>query len=274
MVIVSQNKAKHLIFLLPLAFAAAILPHKLSAGEKAVYFKTIQDIPSQKWADLSNKNIYFGHQSVGYNIIAGLQDVLQHQPGIKLNIIETENVQSQSLSIPFFAHSRIGVNQDPKSKIDVFVDLMDKGMAQKADIAFFKFCYVDIHQGTHIEELFTYYKTSLKRLSDKYPGTIFIHVTAPLTSQQTGVKAIIKKIIGKPLRGDNNKYREQFNKLMRTEYAGEESLFDLALLESSTPDNSETGLALHPSFTEDGGHLNKLGGKTIAEQLLIFLASL
>ena len=263
MFILPQNPQAYLIILLPLIIAA-ILPQKISAEETLGHIQ-----------DLSNKKIYFGHQSVGYNIIAGMQDILPQHPDIKLNIIDLKNNQSPSFSAPIFAHSAIGANQNPKSKIDAFVALMDKGMAQNVGIAFFKFCYVDIHQGTNIKNLFTYYKDAMKKLTEKYPQTTFAHVTAPLTSRQTGIKAAIKKIMGKPLRGDNNKTRTEFNEMMRKEYAGKAPIFDLALIESTPPDgkgqNSQT---LLPEYTEDGGHLNNLGSKTAAKQLLIFLATI
>jgi lysophospholipase L1-like esterase len=61
---------------------------------------------------------------------------------------------------------------------------------------------------------------------------------------------------------------------MRAEYTAKELIFDLALLESSsTRKKRRTNPALLPIYTEDGGHLNDLGSKIIAEQLLIFLAT-
>jgi lysophospholipase L1-like esterase len=33
-------------------------------------------------------------------------------------------------------------------------------------------------------------------------------------------------------------------------------------------------MSLCPEYTEDGGHLNAVGRKTVAEQLLVFLAGL
>ena len=223
---------------------------------------------------LSKKKIFFGHQSVGENIINGISIILNNYPDINFNILKIDSDKQLPREKSFFAHSRIGVNQNPKSKIDAFFHLMSKGMAQHVDIAFFKFCYVDIHQGTPIKNLFTHYEKSMKKLSEQHPDTTFIHVTVPLESQQTGIKKIIKKILSKPLRGDNNKYREQFNKIMRTHYTGKEPLFDLARLESSAPGQEETKPALLPIYTEDGGHLNNLGSKVIAEKLLEFLVSL
>ena len=59
--------------------------------EKATKFPSIKDVSSEKWENLSQKKIYFGHQSVGFNIIDGIKDVMKENPQIKLNIVETAN---------------------------------------------------------------------------------------------------------------------------------------------------------------------------------------
>ena len=240
----------------------------------------ILNIPQQKWADLARKKIFFGHMSIGYNIVSGLQELLQQQPVIKLNIVEIEKGQLKNLAKPVFAHSRVGGNEDPKSKIDAFVGLMRR--AKNVDIAFFKLCYVDIHKGIDTKNLFTYYKSTMEKLAVNFPETLFVHLTTPLTSHQTGLKAFIKKMIGKPLRGANNRYREKYNEMIRMEYNDRGLLFDLALLEATDPNKNkfqrqashDNKRALLPIYTEDGGHLNAFGSKVVSEQLLIFLATL
>jgi hypothetical protein len=37
--------------------------------KEKVSFPSIKDVPAEKWKELSQKKIYFGHQSVGFNII-------------------------------------------------------------------------------------------------------------------------------------------------------------------------------------------------------------
>lgn len=88
---------------------------------------------------------------------------------------------------------------DLKSKIEDFCALMEKGIGDKADFAFFKFCYVDVRENTAIDKMFAAYKNSLSYLNKMYPKTTFIHFTVPLTSIQIGPKAWIKKIIGRPV---------------------------------------------------------------------------
>ena len=71
---------------------------------------------------------------------------------------------------------------------------MEKGIAEKVDIAFFKFCYVDITRETNIERLFEHYVNVMSYLNDKYPGVKFLHVTVPIQETPTNIKTIIKKI--------------------------------------------------------------------------------
>ena len=42
--------------------------------------KSINDIPTVLWDRLSNSKIYFGHQSVGSNIISGIEDIRDNSP--------------------------------------------------------------------------------------------------------------------------------------------------------------------------------------------------
>jgi len=249
--------------------------------EKAVQFPSIKDVSSEKWEKLVQKKIYFGHQSVGNNIISGIKDLMEENPKIRLTILETNN--PADFARPIFGHSKVGENKDPKSKIDEFARLMDERLGNNTDIAFFKFCYIDIIAGTDVGTLFSDYKNTMLRLRNTFPKTTFVHVTVPVRIVQTGVRVWIKKVIGRPIGGyDDNIKRNQFNELLRKEYNGKEPIFDLAKIESTSPDGTrsafskdgETYYSLISEYTQDGGHLNEKGRRTVAEQLLILLANL
>lgn len=242
---------------------------------------SIMDVPHSAWQNLSQKNIYFGHQSVGFNIIDGIKDIMKENPHIKLNMVETSD--PSSLRGPSFAHSPVGENTNPKSKCDAFTSLMNNGLGNKADIAFFKFCYVDIRRDTDIPRLFEEYESAMSSLRAKHPQTVFFHVTVPLTTIQSGPKALIKQILGRPVDGyEDNIKREEFNGKLRKHYTGKEPVFDLALIEStnekgkrlSFTHQGKIGYILASEYTNDGGHLNERGRKIVAEQLLIFLSKL
>jgi len=246
-----------------------------------VNFSSIRDVSQEEWDKLAQKKIYFGHQSVGFNIIDGIKDVMKENPQIKLNIVETSD--PADFNVPLFAHSRVGKNMDPGSKCDAFAGFMENGLGEKADIAFFKFCYVDTPPGVDIKNIFSKYKRTMSSLGKKYPKNKFVHVTMPLMTVQTGIKAWIKKIIGKSIGGhDANIRRNQFNEMLREEFGGKSPVFDLAKIESAYPNGTreefqkdgKTFSAMVPDYTYDGGHLNESGRKIAAEQLLTFLANL
>lgn len=251
----------------------------MSEETKAV--SSISDISSASWKELSTKKIYFGHQSVGYNILDGVMDIMAKEPLINLEVVETHD--PKDFNSPLFAHSKVGENGNTQSKIDAFNDVLDNGVGEKTDIALFKFCYLDFHKEIDSKGVFKQYREAVSKLKTKYPNLELIHLTVPLTSQQTGPKAWIKKIIGKPLRGfDINVKRNEFNDFMRAEYKGEESVFDLAKIESTYIDGKrelftrgdKNYYSLIPDYTDDGSHLNESGRKVVAEQFLLFLTKI
>ena len=239
----------------------------------------LREVPDAWWSALAEKRIYFGHQSVGFDILKGVGEVVDESPRIPLRIVEAH--EPLRFEKPVFAHSALGANMDPRSKIDAFSALMEKKGAAELDIAFFKFCYVDVQPGTDVQRLFESYRDAVERLKKARPRTTFLHVTTPLTSLQTGPKAWVKRWMGKPLRGfEDNVRREELNALIRREWGAEGLVFDLAKIESILPDGSVSRFekegklypALAADYTDDGGHLNARGRRVVAEQLLVFLA--
>ena len=244
-------------------------------------FSSIKDVPETVWKDLSQKRLFFGHQSVGSNILDGIKDIMSENPMIKLKLVETNN--QADFDTPLFAHSTVGSNTKPRSKIDDFADILKNGVAKKADFAFLKLCYIDFHGKTDVNSLFNKYKKTISDLKKEFPKITVIHITTPLTSKQTGAKAWLKKAMGKTLRGyEDNITKNQFNELMLTEYKGKDPVFDLAGAESTTPNGKRSSFtmdgksyyAMADIYTDDGSHLNKTGRKKIAEQLLVFFANI
>jgi len=223
-------------------------------------------------AKISSKRIYFGHQSVGQNIIEGIKDIARDHPKSGLKVVESS--EPNTLSVPAFVHSRLGRNTEPDTKIMDFKKIISNGMGRVADIAFFKFCYIDITADTNVDELFRQYKKTMTELKKQYPNTVFVHVTAPLTVAESGEKTFLKKLFGRQTSSDNNKKRNQFNTLMKAEYAGKEPVFDLAAIEAQSYDGNGAILSLARDYTEDGEHLNKKGRRIVAEALIKFLANI
>ena len=141
---------------------------------------TLDDIPKGYWAKLAEKKIFFGHQSVGYNIIEGIKDIIKEHDYITLNIVETTD--PADFNQPIFAHAQVGKNTDPISKINGFSDIVRSGIGQKADLSFFKFCYVDLLSESDPQAIFNQYSQAMDELADTYPDTHFLHFTTPVCS--------------------------------------------------------------------------------------------
>ena len=223
---------------------------------------------------LQQVQLFFGHQSVGMNILSGIETVAEDNQ-VDLTIIETSS--ANGLPEPCLAHAYIGQNFQPLTKLDAFASKMNNGLGEAVDIAFMKFCYVDIDADTDVEALFAAYQNTMNTLQSNYPNVTFVHFTAPLKSQNSGAKAFVKKALGKTTaESDNNIKREQYNALVREAYQGNEPFFDLAKVESTYPDGSrsshtENGFTYYSmvnAYTDDGGHLNETGREVMAGALI------
>lgn len=280
-----KQKKLFVLVLMSLVILTACNGGKEDMTMKVETYKKISDVPSEAWEKLSNKKIYFGHQSVGYDLIGGMHAVMAKNPQIKLNIVETSNLSDVK---GCFAHSRVGQNVDPSSKINGFSQFVESGLGNTADIAFFKFCFVDIHTGTDVNQVFSQYKEIMDKLSATYPKTHFIHMTVPLTTNPDGFSGVIKKakdfiksILGKINMYDNT-VKQNYNDKLRDVYGKNGSLFDLALSEASYKNGGQLVIEkggkkiqnLIPEYSNDGGHLNETGQYKVAEEFLLYLVNL
>ena len=250
--------------------------------EKTLAFTSLESVTESSWKKLADQRIYFGHQSVGFNIIEGINDIMKENHQIRLKVIETND--PADMNKPIFAHSRIGKNTYPQSKIDAFASFIEKGIGKKANIAFFKLCFADIIGTTDVNRIFEFHKNTMSHVKKEYPQTTFVPVTVPLLRTKITFKTKIIRALGKKdIWGlDGNIKRNEFNNLLIKEYEGKDPIFDLAMIESTFPDGKrssftvagKTYYSLISEYTHDGGHLNEQGRKIVAEQLLIFLAKL
>jgi hypothetical protein len=264
-----------------LLLLASTLGCREEASKMASPSSPLAAIPSAQLEALAGKRIYFGHQSVGYNLVDGLSALAKERPELRLRFVESR--AASELRPGTFAHAENGQNVKPLSKIRDFTETLEQGVGANADIAFFKFCYVDFPPGGDVEKVFAEYQAAVARLHERYPNVRFVHVTSPLTTVPSGLKVTIKRLLG---RGDQrdaraNVLRERFNELMRKEYASREPFFDLAAVEARRPDGSLTTFeldgarhpALSPEYASDEGHLNAQGARWAAAHLLAALAS-
>ena len=250
---------------------------------KTITGESLETVSGAAWEKLAGKRIFFGHQSVGTNILDGVEGLLKEHPAIRLKIVKYNN--PSMFEAPVFAHAEIGRNGDPESKCEAFEQALEAGVGSRADIAFFKFCYMDFSNEAEVLKTFETYQAMIRRVKEKYPNLTLVHVTVPLTRMDTGLgaglKLWIKKVLGKKSGGPYaNVGRERLNDLLRKTYGGKDPLFDLAAIESTSPSGELVTFrhegkpypSLYPGYTSDGGHLNESGKRILAQRLLSFLA--
>jgi hypothetical protein len=218
----------------------------------------VQDLQS-----IRNLKVYFGHQSVGGNVLDGLREI-----------------EKESGGGPLMTDSLIGQNGEPEGKCEDFTRKI-AALPELPDVALMKFCYIDFDQTTDEAKLFARYAATLDGLQAKYPSVTFVPVTTPLTILSPAWKRTVKRLLGSvDAASAVNAKRAEFNRLMAKHYAGR-TLFDLARTESTRPDgtrnefawNGQTAYSLVDAYSSDGGHLNEVGRRTAAEQLIHTLAA-
>lgn len=241
---------------------AGMLLSAIAHAEPIVVDHTSIDVEDkvvpQQWLDEARKlRIYFGHQSVGANILDGLDALARQQPGRYGVAIEgyssswkigrlLEGDPLQRLSHGGIAHFQVGRNGDGAGKVRDFLDRAS-AHGRAADVAMMKLCYVDFPSGKASQpaadpaRLFATYRDALERLEQDNPKLRVVWWTAPLTNR-------------------DNQVREQFNTLVRA-YAKDKGkvLFDLADIEAHAPNGrpmaDHVGPVLYAGYTDDGGHL-------------------
>lgn len=249
-------------------------------GTSPQKLRRLADVPSEAWTRLQGKTIFFGHQSVGHNIIRGLQELETNRESQHLNIVETKD--SNKIAGPMLAHALVGKNRDPESKIAEFRELLEGGLGERVDIAFFKFCYVDVEKTSNPDALVAAYSKAMDALKSRFPHVTFVHVTVPLCTPERSLREGIKRLLDRSSVLRHNQARARYNSLLRERYAGKEPLCDLALYETLGPEglrhysrqDGQEVPVLVPSYASGAGHLNPMGQRHVAERLLIELLDL
>ena len=228
---------------------------------------------------VAGAGVYFGHQSVGANILRGLEDLPGHPDDVVLRVVRLEDYRSTHHQEGVFLHSAIGRNGHPDSKCEDFQRTVD-GLGGDLDLALFKFCYVDFADTSDVRATFDEYVRTLGDLKRRHPRLVFVHVTVPLRTCERGAGVWLCEALGRRNRAKHaNARRNEFNEMLRAGFAGE-ALFDLAAVEATRPDgrreafelDGRTHDALVPAYSDDGGHLNEVGRLRAAAALVRCLA--
>ena len=237
----------------------------------------LTEVSPAGWEALAARRVFFGHQSVGRDIMEGVREIVAERPEIALRVVHADD--PALVEGAAFIEGRIGVNRDPASKTSRFCEAARGGLGAGA-VALHKYCYVDVRSDTDVERLFDDYARSLRELERTNPGLMIVHVTMPLTTSGGGAWEIARTAVGRPTDLALNIKRNRFNERMRATYAATAPVFDLALLQATAADGSPSYVRfgsrlvprLAPEWTYDGGHLNPTGRRRLAEQLLVMLA--
>jgi hypothetical protein len=218
--------------------------------------------------------MFFGHQSVGQNILDGLEQ-LASDPRYALNVCWVSQWSELSSWCPELSHgtgglgnNAVGANYEPETKIASFDTYMrDGGMGGKVAIALFKLCYVDIAEDTNVGTLFAAYKAEMESLESAYASTIFVYVTVPLL----------------PSDDLSNVRHNDYNKLVR-DYCTQNNkpLYDLADVESvgrngaacSFQYGGGTYSKLCADWRGSDAHLNEDGGRRAAKAMMLMFVDI
>lgn len=228
------------------------------------------------WEQLARQRICFGHQSVG----AGLVTALSTLNGGRLTIVEGR--EPALFQQPVFAHFRVGTNRDPLSKFRDFSSVINAGVGERVDVAFFKLCYVDIGAETDVKNVFAVYQDMMASLRQCYPKVVFLYVTVPLRRVGGSFWGwLCEKTGGLDREQADQASRQAFNHLLRGAYARSGRLFDLAEEEARLPDGTPSSFRyrgeavqnLASDNTDDGGHLNRSAAEHIAGRLAVRLSA-
>jgi hypothetical protein len=221
-------------------------------------------------ARLSRKSIYFGHASVGENIIDGITTFTDANLGPEPSVTNSSGASATTVANALHAGVFYGngwgiANGDLVPKIAIFESTLRGGVGAVADIAMMKPCFSDFPGRSTPEQAFDAYVAAIQGLQATYPNVVFVHFTSPVSRENP----------------DNvNSYRQAYSALVRAKYRGVEPLFDIAAVESTDPGGHDVLVdnfpAMYPGYTNpnDGGHLNGTGQDVVARALIAYLASL
>lgn len=238
----------------------------LGLRQRAVDYAAPEHAPTPKPQDLQtfrNTRIYFGHQSVGENILVGLESLYRDAGDLPPSVQAVTSVGQVQEGGGHLVHSLIGENGMPDTKMTAFAAMMRSGMADRVDVALMKLCYVDFGRRTDPREVFDHYRTTMADLEREFPQVRFVYSTVPLTTTDDYV----------------NNLRTQFNSLVRMELK-DKVILDIAEVESRSANGSRATAStfgfpyerLQPAYASDGAHLNTDGAKRVAASLVASVA--
>ncbi len=233
--------------------------------------------PRLRWSVIALRTVYFGHQSVGNAIVAGVEEFTQEHE-LPLQVVLTRD--PAAVAGPAFVHFLAGQNRDYASKNAAVLRLLESPTRAQRPVVLLKYCYVDVDSTADASGMFEAYRDTVDTIQFEHPDVTVVHATVPLTMVESAFKSGAKQLLGRPTRRDAAIARHRYNELVRAEFKGTDPIFDLAKIQATQPDGVVAGFTaggcmietLAPDNTDDGGHLNARCQRAAAEALLDLLS--
>jgi len=232
---------------------------------------------SSRWSVIAGRTVYFGHQSVGSGVVAGVDGVTKEY-ALPLRVVHTR--EPATVTGPAFVHFLAGQNRDYASKNAAVLRLLESRTRAQRPVVLLKYCYVDLYSPGDAPMMFEAYRDTVETIQFEHPDVTVVHSTMPLTTVESAFKSGAKQVFGRPTRREAAIARHRYNELVRAEFADTEPIFDLAKVEATQPDGTLAGftaggrmietLARHN--TDDGSRLNARCQRAAAEALLDVLS--
>ena len=234
-------------------------------------------IDGSRWSVIAGRTVYFGHQSVGNGVVAGVERVTQER-ALPLRVVQTR--EPATVTGPAFVHFLAGQNRDYASKNAAVLRLLESRTRAQRPLVLLKYCYLDLYSPADAPAMFEAYRDTIEAIQFGHPDATVVHATIPLTMVESAFNSVAKQLFGRPTRREAAIARHRYNELVRAEFKGTEPIFDLAKVQATQPDGMLAGftaggcvietLAQHNTY--DGGHLNPRCQRTAAEALLDVLS--
>jgi len=226
-------------------------PHTSPSTQVGSAAATVAVPRARKLEVIASRAIFWGHRSVGENVLRGLQRLMLAYPQSGLAVLETDRPSRVRPGV--LAHALIGPGDyNARNKIRAFDSLMRGGMADAAQIAGVKLCFTDGDVQLDPAGVFMLYKETLEALKKRYPKVRFVHFTIPVTLYATEAE---------------NPSREVYNELLRREPAFKgDGMLDIAAWECQDAAgrcirDGKGNRMLRQEYTEDNVHPDKRVGE-------------
>jgi hypothetical protein len=214
-----------------------------------------------EWDAARAQTVFFAHQSIGDNVLDGLEQIAAREGWPALRVVEGI---PPTLTEPMLLHSKVGQNGDPSSKINGFKQAIDAGAGVRAEIALMKFCFWDVRAETDVDVVFNEYRQAIADISRSYPKLTLLHATVPLVIEDVDWRAGVRRLLRRPVPSDvDNARRHALNQKIRAAYG--DQLFDIARAEQNPATSPDTAVPyLADGYSSDGAHLNADGRRAVA----------